>query len=101
MTKTANKDSHAYIRNHMDFDGSNFRGRMMNSPYMYGTWMSQADADAFLRDAEGGSIYAVLSYNTIIAWCGRNGWVVPKVRYTNTTSRHQHIVRVAVENYLD
>lgn len=99
MPKTANKEAHSYIRNQTDFDGSNFYGRMMNSPYTSGTWMSQEDADAFIQDAEGSSIYAVLSYNTIIAWCGRSGWVIPKVRYTNTTSRHQGIVRNAVVNY--
>ena len=41
--------------------------------------------------------YIVFSYRTPIAWWSElNGWVVPDVRYSVTTSRHQGFVRRAV-----
>lgn len=44
-----------------------------------------------------GAVYAVMSYNTPIAWyCPVMGWVVPDARYSRTTSRHQGIVRLAL-----
>lgn len=42
--------------------------------------------------------YTVFSYSTPIAWytpeCG--GWVIPDVKYSATTSKHQGVVCVAV-----
>lgn len=41
--------------------------------------------------------YVVYSYNTPIAWwTPETGWVIPDVKYSPTTSRHQSIVRLAV-----
>ena len=40
--------------------------------------------------------YTVRSYGTPIAWRIDGVWVVPDVRYSVTTSRHQSLVRVAV-----
>lgn len=41
--------------------------------------------------------YVVLSYDTPIAWWdATTGWVIPDVKYSPTTSRHQSIVRLAV-----
>lgn len=47
--------------------------------------------------------YAVYSYGTPIAWHvpddgddGGERWVVPKVRYSPTTSHHQNLVRTAL-----
>lgn len=41
--------------------------------------------------------YVVYSYNTPIAWWdATTGWVIPDVKYSPTTSRHQSIVRLAV-----
>lgn len=41
--------------------------------------------------------YVVMSYSTPIAWWGLLGWVVPDVRYSVTTSKHQGVVRRALE----
>lgn len=41
--------------------------------------------------------YVVYSYRTPIAWWdATTGWVIPDVKYSPTTSRHQSIVRLAV-----
>jgi hypothetical protein len=50
--------------------------------------------DVFVHDRP---IYVVYSYATPIAWFSPvAGWVVPSVKYSVTTSRHQGIVRQAV-----
>lgn len=42
--------------------------------------------------------YSVVSCSTVIAYHVLNGgWVVPECRYSNTTSRHQGIVRTAIQ----
>lgn len=41
--------------------------------------------------------YVVYSYSTPIAWhVPGEGWTVPDVKYSRTTSRHQGIVRRAI-----
>jgi hypothetical protein len=41
--------------------------------------------------------YVVYSYATPIAWWSeRDDWTIPDVKYTVTTSKHQHHVRMAV-----
>lgn len=45
----------------------------------------------------GDILYVVYSYFTPIAWFSDSkGWVVPDVKYSVTTSRHQGVVRRAV-----
>ena len=44
-----------------------------------------------------GSVYIVLSYETPIAWSVNGQWVVPGVKYSPTTTKHQHIVRRAIQ----
>lgn len=55
-----------------------------------------------LRDSPNRMIYIVWSYGTPVAWCRRttlaggynpDSWVIPDVKYSVTTSRHQNIVR--------
>ena len=45
-----------------------------------------------------GWAYVVFSYETPIGWFDyrRGMWVVPRVRYSNTTSRHQSLLREAI-----
>jgi hypothetical protein len=47
---------------------------------------------------KGGDIYVVYSYTTPIAWkpVKRGFWTIPQVNYSQTTLRHQAIVRKAV-----
>ena len=43
--------------------------------------------------------YLIWSYDTPIAWhvVGR-GWVADDARYTRTTTDHQHLIRMAINN---
>lgn len=51
----------------------------------------------FLAAISATGTYVVLSYDTPIAWWdATTGWVIPDVKYSPTTSRHQSIVRLAV-----
>lgn len=60
-----------------------------------------------LQDAihDGRVLYIVWSYETPIAWfvrsainAQRSGWVMPDVRYSVTTSKHQSVARSIVRN---
>lgn len=44
--------------------------------------------------------YVVWDYATPIAWhvAGQADWVIPDVRYSKTTTRHQNLMRVACEH---
>lgn len=51
----------------------------------------------FLAAISASGTYVVLSYDTPIAWWdATTGWVIPDVKYSPTTSRHQSNVRLAV-----
>lgn len=52
--------------------------------------------NGFLRAQDADDFYAVYSYVTPIAWYAHGVWTVPNVRYSQTTSRHQNVVRKAV-----
>jgi hypothetical protein len=41
------------------------------------------------RDSFKRADYAVYSYSTPIAWHGPDGWTMPDVKYSPTTSQHQ------------
>lgn len=54
------------------------------------------------EDLESDAVYVVYSYRTPIAWVRRNGDIImPPVRYSNTTTQHQHKVARAfgIENF--
>ena len=49
------------------------------------------------RFRDGAIDAVVYSYSTPIAWRDNGVWIVPKVRYSTTTRRHQYAVRYAVD----
>jgi hypothetical protein len=51
-----------------------------------------------LSKSATGCVYVVWSYGTPIAWFYGGVWSVPDVKYSVTTSRHQNIVRAALDN---
>lgn len=58
-------------------------------------WLPEPWKSKFVTRAK--EAYVVYSYNTPIAWWdAATGWVIPDVKYSPTTSRHQSIVRLAV-----
>ncbi|GAA1657146.1 hypothetical protein GCM10009765_03320 [Fodinicola feengrottensis] len=47
-------------------------------------------------------VYVVYSYRTPIAWyTPTQGWTVPAEHYSQTTTGHQNLVRLAVDTYRD
>lgn len=73
-----------YVSNH--FDGC----YCINAHYMGSLpehyWESFAHAS-----------YAVYSYETPIAWLNEDGvWIVPNIKYSNTTTAHQNKIRTAL-----
>lgn len=50
-------------------------------------------------DSLSRAVYVVYSYGTPIAWDTPDGWVVPKRKYSATTSNHQNIVRAALIDF--
>lgn len=45
------------------------------------------------------AVYVIYSYNTPIAWAlSKDAWIIPKVRYSTTTTQHQNIIQTAVDN---
>lgn len=45
--------------------------------------------------------YVVYSYGTPIAWHNEDGWHMPDVKYSVTTSRHQSRIRTALSDVLN
>jgi hypothetical protein len=45
--------------------------------------------------------YVVYSYATPIAWHHAAGWTIPNVKYSQTTTRHQHAVSMGVDHIAD
>lgn len=41
-----------------------------------------------------GVLYTIMSYDTPIAWLTEDGWTVPEVTYSPTTTQHQGVMRV-------
>lgn len=48
----------------------------------------------FYRATDADDFYAVYSYATPIAWYAHGTWTVPDVKYSPTTTRHQHAARM-------
>ena len=61
-------------------------------------WLPKEWQDAFYDDDPD---YVVYSYDTPIAWHGNRGWIVPPVKYSVTTTRHQSLTRGALGGLYD
>ena len=88
----ANNAAHQRIADRNLFKGSNLQG----VAWLQGTGYLPADyRDELLTEWDGGLVdYVVYSYGTPIAWHNiREGWNIPPVKYSRTTSRHQSTVR--------
>ena len=96
--KTSNNDAGQYISNQINFIGSNFVGIVQapdHSPDDYRTY-GQLDTNNIALLNSDHPTYIVYSYATPIAWYGINGWNLPSIKYSPTTSKHQSIVRRAI-----
>jgi hypothetical protein len=85
---------------------SNHSGTFSGEPVEIGDAVAvgklpEPEADEFRSALRTGAVtYVVRSYSTPIAWNTGAGWVIPDVRYSITTSKHQgklyRLQRVAV-----
>lgn len=66
-------------------------GRMVSSGrlYLHPEWAARLAGEEQVD-------YVVWSYATPIAWHTPEGWVVPPVKYSPTTTQHQHTARMGV-----
>jgi hypothetical protein len=97
-TRTANNKADQLIKNKTNFIGSNFLGQVQ-APDRY----LDLSFACGLLDYNHSKIlinekpsYIVFSYSTPIAWYGINGWNLPSIRYSQSTSQHQSLVRRAI-----
>lgn len=87
----------AFVDERKFFDHNSLSGM----PMVYGMgklpepYRSQLD----LLDHHGIIDRVLYSYETPIAWRTKAGtWVVPEVHYSNATTNHQNVTRVAIDN---
>lgn len=94
----ANNAAHQRIADRELFKGSNLRGVAWREGTGY---LPPAYGETLNDEWESGLVdYIVYSYGTPIAWHNiREGWNIPPVKYSRTTSRHQSTVRRGASLY--
>jgi len=81
-----------HILNRKPFKASNFSGGSSS------TGLGRLPEDEAAKFKEHNPEYVVNSYQTPIAWYSEKaGWHVPSTKYSSSTSKHQNVVRRAVE----
>lgn len=91
MTRIANRDCAPLVARREPFIGSSLLGGPRGTIGSFGR-LPVEWRDAFEADRPD---YVVWSYATPIVWHGRNGWTMPDVRHSPTTSRHlSHATRL-------
>ena len=94
LTATSNKNAGDLIAKRIAIRGSNFYGQV-TSPDLeeFGSYgmLPSTHISLLIKDQPS---YIVWSYGTPIAWYTANcQWVIPSLKYSQTTSRHQSLVR--------
>jgi hypothetical protein len=102
MTTTSTTHTHPKVTTQKAGAWIRLRKQFSTSGSLKGGYMDagvgilpQNRVNGFMRATEADDFYAVYSYATPIAWYAHGSWVVPQVKYSATTSRHQSIVRRA------
>ena len=80
-----------------DFIASSLRGQSGRSN-TYGRLDPEEIAE--YEKARDTMDYVVISYSTPVAWHSSLGWYAVKRKFSNTTSRHQGIIRRAISGWL-
>lgn len=96
-TQIPNNKATEYIQNRINFDASNFKGFNLSlTPECFQPVTGRLSSDLVLQLELDKPDYIIYSYGTPIAWHGAFGWSLPAIKYSQTTSRHQSIVRSAI-----
>jgi hypothetical protein len=104
MTITSNKNAGDLIVNRIAFHGNSLSG-LVTSPDAFDIPISTSmgmlpHTHISLLFADRPS-YIIYSYSTPIAWYTSNGqWVIPSLKYSVTTSKHQSLVRGATQSWV-
>lgn len=95
------------VDNHREFTVGNVKGRILDRTQLTTGQLEWPLVEALRTDMDrvSGQAYVVFSYDTPIAWnydvdgvTEEFTWVVPDVKYSVTTTNHQNVVRVAIDN---
>ena len=97
MKIITNSDAPDYIRERRDFQnttGSLYARTATDvlDGYLTG-YLPHEERDRLRAAIAERPTYIVYSYNTPIGWMEAEGWHIPEVRYSSTTSRHQSLTR--------
>lgn len=91
-TRANQRNAGEHILNRKPFKASNFSGGSSS------TGLGRLPEDEAAKFKEHNPEYVVNSYQTPIAWYSEKaGWHVPSTKYSSSTSKHQNVVRRAVE----
>ena len=78
------------LRNYSEWSMGSMRGTTQFDGY--------GQLSVVAHESVSKATYIVYSYDTPIAWHSRRqGWVMPDVKYSNTTTRHQGRIRTALQ----
>ena len=90
--RITNRDAAVYVEHRIEFTGSNTSGRWVYNTWganPYGSLLPGEHAEELARVVALGLVYVVKSYDTPVAWWSESeGWSVPPVKFSPTTSKH-------------
>ncbi len=90
QTAIANR---APFKNGRSFTGE--AGTTFNTGMMHSETRKPFLDDMSSADTNGADAYVVASYGTPIGWWVEGlGWTIPDAKYSNTTTNHQHHLRM-------
>ena len=96
--RIANRDAAVYVEHRIEFTGSNTSGRWGGARWganTYSSLLPREHAAELDRVLALGPVYVVKSYDTPVAWWSElEGWYVPSVKYSPTTSKHATQMRL-------
>jgi hypothetical protein len=102
MPQLNQRDAIHYIAERREFTASALSGVNVNAQGLSGAF-GRLDAQEFaqIKQDETRINYAVYSYGTPIAWhTDAEGWYIVAQKFSQTTSKHQNLVRRAVADSL-
>ena len=99
---TSNSKAGQFIVDRTNFMGSNFYGQTQSpDPDDRYPAYGMLPSTHILELEKDNPSYIVYSYGTPIAWYTSKGqWVIPSLKYSVTTSKHQSLVRGATQSWV-
>lgn len=95
------RDAIHYIATRQEFQASALSGRFERFTPQSGRLDSEEQAILAKWAGGIGGLYVVYSYGTPIAWHSLEGWYVVSQKFSQTTSKHQNLIRRAIAESLE